>query len=152
TDGANRWANRAPLVAELVANAKADVACFQEDKQDQVDDLRRLLKGWEFIGKGRDGGFSEHCSVAFDGAAWRCSEHGDFWLSDTPDKVASNTWGCKYPHKVTWARLESAKDPKRREVVFLSTHFDEHEDKDDVRKKSAQVIRTWLGQHAADAN
>jgi endonuclease/exonuclease/phosphatase family metal-dependent hydrolase len=150
----NRWARRAPLVAGLLEEAGADVACIQEDKQDQVDDLRRLLPGWDFVGKGRNGGLSEHCSVAFDTARWRCAEHGDFWLSDTPDVVASNTWGTKYPHKVTWARLEGAKDPDAasRDVLFLSTHLDEHKDMGEVREKSARVIRTWLGQHAADAN
>jgi endonuclease/exonuclease/phosphatase family metal-dependent hydrolase len=154
TDGENRWVYRAPLVAGLVQEAKAEVVCFQEDKSDQVDDLRRLLKGWEFVGKGRDGNRSEHCSIAFDTSRWSCSEHGDFWLSDTPDVVASNTWGTKYPHKVTWARLESLRDPEgaRRDVLFLSTHLDEHKEADEVRQKSARLIRSWLAQHAREGN
>lgn len=152
SDGPNRWANRVELVAGLIRDARASVACLQEDKANQVDDLRRALPGWEFVGAGRDGRGSERCSVAFDGARWRCVEHGDFWLSDTPEVVASSTWGCKYPHKVTWARLEDRQNPRLGPVTFLSTHLDEHPEAAEVRRRSAEVIRAWLGQHARGAN
>lgn len=151
-DGANRWANRVELVVGLIQDAKASVACLQEDKNEQVEDLKRLMPGWEFVGKARDGRASERCCVAFDTAVWRRVEAGDFWLSDTPEVVGSNTWGCTYPHKVTWARLERLKDPGRRQVLFLSTHLEEHADQDAVRDKSVAVIRTWLAQHARGAN
>ena len=148
SDGQNRWANRVDLVAGLIHDAGATVACLQEDKRDQVDDLKRALPGWDFVGAGRDGGGSERCSVAFDRAAWRCAAHGDFWLSDTPEKVASNTWGTKYPHKVTWATLESLARPQKRPITFLSTHLDETPEAGEIRVKSAHVIRTWLAEHA----
>lgn len=150
--GGNQWANRHRLIAELVANAKASVVCFQEDKSNQVEDLKRDMPGWEFVGQGRDGRGSEHCSVAFKTDEWRCLEHGDFWLSDTPEKVASNTWGCKYPHKVTWATLEALKDVKHRTVTFTSTHLDEHREMDEVRRKSAEVIRRWIAKNAPKSN
>lgn len=148
----DRWAQRVALVAGLIQDARASVACLQEDKKGQVEDLRAALPGWQFVGVGRDGSASERCSVAFDTAAWRLAATGDFWLSDTPEKVGSNTWGCKYPHKVTWARLGSRTDPAHREVYFLSTHLDEHRDQGEVRRQSALVIQRWLAAHAREQN
>ncbi|MBI3267514.1 MAG: endonuclease/exonuclease/phosphatase family protein [Planctomycetes bacterium] len=152
TDGPNRWAPRVELVAGLLREAQVGVACLQEDKDGQVEDLKRALPGWEFVGKARDGQHSEHCSVAFDTATWHAVRTGDFWLSDTPEVVGSNTWHCKFPHKVTWAELEAVRDPLHRRVTFLSTHLDEHREKGEVREKSAEVIRTWLVQHARETN
>jgi hypothetical protein len=58
----------------------------------------------------------------------------------------------KYPHKVTWATLQAVKDAKRRTVTFLSTHFDEHRDMDEVRRKSAMVIRNWIAKNRPNQN
>lgn len=148
-DGANRWHRRADIVAECVKDSKASVVCFQEDKREQVDDLKPRLAGWEFYGKGRNKNFSgEGCSVAWQRDSWKSVESGDFWLSDKPDEPGSNTWGCKYPHKVTWAVLENLKT--KTPVMFLSTHFDEHKEKGEVRKKSAHVIRSFLSKKAGN--
>ncbi|MBI5366122.1 MAG: endonuclease/exonuclease/phosphatase family protein [Planctomycetes bacterium] len=148
-DGENRWVARAPLVAGLLAASKASIACLQEDKPDQVEDLKSHLPGWEFVGSGRDRGRTERCSVGFDANVWRVLEHGDFWLSDTPDVPGSSTWGCKYPHKVTWARLAPRAAAGRPTLLCLSTHLEEDPEKGEVRTKSVRVIRTWLAQHAA---
>mgnify|MGYP002636167413 CR=1 FL=1 len=40
-DGPNRWSHRAE--AEQIELSQAHVVCLQEDKQHQVDDLKRLL-------------------------------------------------------------------------------------------------------------
>jgi endonuclease/exonuclease/phosphatase family metal-dependent hydrolase len=149
----NAWVHRADLVAEAVREAKVSVVGFQEDMQDQVVDLRTRLKGWEFKGRGRNpNGSGERCSIAFDTSAWQCVESGDFWLSDTPDTAGSNTWGTKYPHKCTWARLESLKS--HQQVLFTSTHLFEGTDAAgiEVRTKSAHCIRNWLTKHVPKGN
>src|SRR4051794_4417275 len=51
----NAWKNRISLVAGLIKDAKASVVCFQEDKTQQVEDLKKEMPGWEFVGVGRDG-------------------------------------------------------------------------------------------------
>ncbi|MBI3722526.1 endonuclease/exonuclease/phosphatase family protein, partial [bacterium] len=151
-DGQNRWKNRVDLVAECVRESKVSVVCFQEDKPDQVSDLKQRLPGWKFAGRGRNAnGSGEHCSVAFDVSQWQLVESGDYWLSDTPEKPGSITWGTKYPHKVTWARLESTKDA-RAQVVFSSTHYDELKENAQVRSKSSACIREWISQHVPKDN
>src|SRR4051812_761303 len=62
TNGDN-WAKRHTMIATLVKDAKASVVCFQEDKTPQVEDLKKDMPGWDFVGAGRDGHSSEHCSV-----------------------------------------------------------------------------------------
>lgn len=148
----NNWDKRYTFIAATVKDSKATVACFQEDKHEQVADLKKIMPGWDFYGMGRDGRASEACSVAWNTAEWQKVEAGDFWLSDTPEKVASNTWNMKYPHKVTWATLEAVKDARHRKVTFLSTHFDEHREMDEVRRKSAMVIRNWIAKNAPHSN
>jgi endonuclease/exonuclease/phosphatase family metal-dependent hydrolase len=145
SDGDHRWKNRADLVAECVKESKVSVVCFQEDKVDQDDDLKQRMKGWEWHGKPRAHGRTETCSVVFDTNVWTCPESGDFWLSDTPDVPNSNTWGTKYPHKVSWCRLESIKG--HHQIMFTSTHLDEVGGNDEIRRKSAVVIREWLAKH-----
>ena len=146
-DGPNRWHRRVELVAETIRESKASVVMLQEDMGDQIDDLQPHLPGFAFVGRGRNAnGRSERCSVGFDTRLWKLVKNGDFWLSDSPDEPGSNTWGTRYPHKVTWALLRAPK--ARNPVLFLSTHFEDKTDKGRVREKSAQVIRDFLKREA----
>jgi endonuclease/exonuclease/phosphatase family metal-dependent hydrolase len=141
-DGKNRWEHRADLVAKTILDSQAHLVCLQEDKAHQVDDLKKRLPEFEFIGKGRNAtGSGERCSIAFNRKHFKAKDKGDFWLSDTPDKVGSNTWGDKYPRKVTWAILEARKSKKI--LLVLNTHFPEGK-RDTLREKGADVMVRWL--------
>ena len=141
-DGANRWHNRADMVAHVIDQSLATVACIQEDKQHQVDDLKSRLDRFEFVGRGRNAsGSGERNSILYDPRHWRLKENGDFWLSDTPDVPGSNTWGDKYPRKVTWALLDSRAADKT--LLVLNTHFVDG-NRPDLREKSAHVVKNWL--------
>jgi endonuclease/exonuclease/phosphatase family metal-dependent hydrolase len=153
-DGAERrWVKRRDLCSGLLLASKASVACIQEEKDDQVDDLKARMPGWTFVGRGRlADGKGEHTSVLFKSDVWSCVDHGDFWLSDTPDTPGSISWGCKYTHKATWALLKLAAEGKSGQVVVISTHFDENAGMDEARKKSSEVVRTYIGKHFKKAN
>lgn len=144
-DGRNRWQNRVDLVAKRILEVKPMVVCLQEDKAHQVDDLKPLLKRYGFLGRGRNAtGSGERCSILFDKKFFKAKSHGDFWLSDTPDKPGSNTWGDKYPRKVTWALLEAKKG--KAQLLVLNTHLPEGKDgrAKNLRLKGTEVIRDWL--------
>lgn len=60
-----------------------------------------------------------------------------FWLSDTPEIVASSTWGNTCRRMVTWVRFRERSSG--REFYFWNTHLD-HE-VEAARRKSAELIR-----------
>lgn len=143
-DGPNRWQHRKEVVAKVVRESQASVVCLQEDKGDQVEDLQPLLPGWELLGRGRNaGGSGERCTIAVDRDHARVKESGDFWLSDTPDVEGSNTWGDRYPRKVTWAvvELKRAKTP----LLVLNTHLPEGGGKNhQLRVRGARLMHDWI--------
>lgn len=144
-DGQNRWANRVELVAKRIEEVKPMVVCLQEDKEDQISDLQPLLSRFEFHGRGRNAtGSGERCSILWDKKTFKAKSKGDFWLSDTPDVVGSNTWGDKYPRKATWALLETRKGKKQ--LLVINTHLPEGKDgrAQGLRSKGVEVIRAWL--------
>lgn len=144
-DGRNRWKNRVEVVAKQIQEANAQVVCLQEDKAHQIEDLKPILKRYAFIGRGRNAtGSGERCAILYDKKFFKAKSSGDFWLSDTPDKPGSNTWGDKYPRKVTWALLEAKKGKKQ--LLVLNTHLPEGKDGKawNLRTKGTEVIRGWL--------
>jgi len=48
-------------------------------------------------------------------------ESGNFWLSETPEKPGSMSWGVNLPRLVTWGQFERVADSFR--FCFYDTHF-----------------------------
>lgn len=144
-DGKNRWNLRKEAVAKTIGTSQVDIVCLQEDKEHQVDDLKALLPEYSFVGRGRNAnGSSERCAIGYKTRGVRLRERGDFWLSDTPDVPGSNTWGDRYPRKVTWALLEHKS--KKKTVLVLNTHLPEGR-KTSLRRQAAVLMRSWLDAH-----
>lgn len=146
SDGAegNRWAQRVDVVAKTIAGSGAVIACLQEDKEDQVQDLREKLPAFEFVGKGRNGGSSgEHCAIAYKKEDVRVKDSGNFWLSDTPQVEGSNTWGDRYPRKATWILCEVKKS--KSPLLVINTHLPEGGGRNaDLRSRGVRVIREFI--------
>lgn len=137
----HHWERRLPLLLDVVHRNTPDVLCVQEAYVGQMDDLRAALPGWRDIGQGREGGTAgEHAAVFFRDDRLELLEDGAFWLSDTPDVVASNTWGSVFMRMATWGRFRD----RRTDAVFtlLTTHLDHEENDhgDEVRRRSAELI------------
>jgi endonuclease/exonuclease/phosphatase family metal-dependent hydrolase len=64
-------------------------------------------------------------------------EFDHFWLSDTPNVVASSTWGNTNRRMVTWVRFRDRRTGQ--EFYFWNTHLD-HE-LQPAREKAAALIR-----------
>ncbi|HZV03237.1 MAG TPA: endonuclease/exonuclease/phosphatase family protein, partial [Planctomycetota bacterium] len=144
----HRWVTRRDRCAELLLQCKATIACIQEDKADQVQDLKDRMPGWEFVGRGRNAnGSGERTSICFKTDTWKCLDHGDFWLSDTPDTPGSNTFGSEYCHKATWAKMELTAHGSTGQVTVISTHLDDRPPMDEPRRKSAVCIRNYVRDH-----
>ena len=142
SDQGNRWVQRADAVAEQIRKSGAQIVCLQEDKLQQIKDLQKRLPQFTFVGRGRNPtGFGERTSILYRGDQLQLREQGDFWLSDTPSIPGSNTWGDKYPRKVTWAVFEGKKGGPA--IMVLNVHLPSGKNQM-LRARGVQLIHSWI--------
>lgn len=148
-DGANVWSQRADAVRALIRFHEFDLLGTQEGLPEQITDLAELQE-FAHVGVGRDDGRNagEHSAIFYRRARFDLLAHGDFWLSETPDRP-SKGWDARCCNRlVTWARLQDKSSRKR--LLAVSVHFD-HEGQV-ARRESAKLVLRWLRQQAsADA-
>jgi endonuclease/exonuclease/phosphatase family metal-dependent hydrolase len=136
--GPNAWPDRRPLVSDCIRGIDPDLFGTQEGLYHQVKDLASDLPAYDWIGLGRDGGSKgEFMAVFYRKDRFEPLEYDHFWLSDTPDVVASTTWGNSNRRMVTWVRFLDRET--QRQFHFWNTHFD-HQIQE-AREKSATLIR-----------
>lgn len=107
--GKRSWSERVVGIVKMLRTEQPDFLGIQEGLHGQVADLRASLSDYGFVGMGRSDGkrggeyagiFYQRDRFAVDG-----DKSGMIWLSDTPDKAGSMTWGNEIPRVATWARL-----------------------------------------------
>jgi endonuclease/exonuclease/phosphatase family metal-dependent hydrolase len=134
----NAWPDRRPLMRELLLAAAPDVVGTQEGVYAQLKDLAADLPGYDWIGLGRDGGSrGEFMAVFFRKERLEPVAFDHFWLSDTPEVMASSTWGANHRRMVTWVRFRDRSTGQ--EFFLLNTHFDHQVQV--AREKSAALVR-----------
>lgn len=148
-DGPNCWEARKPLVIERVRAFDPHLLALQECRDDeQAAYVRESLPEWDFYGVPRGGGDQtalEMAPVLFKRSEFERVDAGCFWLSRTPAVPGSKSWGAAFARTVTWVRLLHL--PSRRELTFLSTHFDLHPP---AITGAARLLQGWA-QAAAQA-
>ena len=87
TDAGNGWATRKTYLINLVNFQQPDLFGVQEATKGQMSDLDAGLKAYGRIGVGRNDGKDngEHSAIFYKKERMMLIDHGDFWLSDTPD-------------------------------------------------------------------
>ncbi|WP_294305048.1 endonuclease/exonuclease/phosphatase family protein [uncultured Sphingomonas sp.] len=149
-EGATRWAVRRPVMVELIRRAAPDVIGTQELLQRQGDDLTRALPAYRWFGRDRRGGHdNEHMGILYRPDRLTLVEHGDFWLSETPDVVGSQSWGTDLPRMANWAVFET-KGKKPHRFLFLDTHLAHRDEDAEARDKAAALILARLPALAKD--
>ena len=140
-DGDNAWPLRRALAAQVAGSQGPDVLGLQEAQPDQVAFLAEQLPAYRFLGRGReaDAGAGEAVPLLYHAGRWALdeTEHGTFWLSDTPDMPGSRSWGNFFPRIVTWARLVHHESGKA--LYVYNAHFD-HES-ENARVQSSELLR-----------
>lgn len=123
-DGPNHWDQRRDMVTEVIERHGSDVVGLQEALAFQVAEIRERFPNYAAVGVGRDDGLTggEHCTILYRSDRFTLAESGTFWLSDTPEQVASVTWGNSITRICTWARLID--DASGRGLYVFNTHFD----------------------------
>jgi len=141
------WPTRLPAVERMLDQRQPDVIGFQEALADQVDDLAELLEGYDWVGVGRDDGVAagEFAPVFFRTDRFELSDHGHFWLSESPGEPSLG-WDAALPRIVTWVELGRIGSTERFRVY--NTHFD-HEGQI-ARQNSAELLATVVAERPAD--
>ncbi|MEU0966152.1 endonuclease/exonuclease/phosphatase family protein [Streptomyces sp. NPDC005917] len=135
----NSWADRRPVMRELLRRAHPQVIGTQEGLYQQLRDIDADLGPYYvWIGTGREGGSrDESTAIYYDIRRLAPVEHYTFWLSDTPELVGSNTWNAAFPRIVTWVRFRDLADGGR-EFYVANTHFDHRSQY--ARERSATLL------------
>jgi endonuclease/exonuclease/phosphatase family metal-dependent hydrolase len=138
TQPPNAWPDRRPVVRQLIEQTAPDIIGTQEGIYAQLRDIATDLPVYDWIGLGREGGNrGEFMAVFFRKDRFEPVAVDHFWLSDTPDRIGSITWGHKYQRMATWVRLRER--ASGREFYVWNTHLD-HE-VETAREKAAGLIR-----------
>ncbi len=109
-DGENRWESRREQLFDLLRTHHPDVMGLQEALWSQIQEILTAVPGYALVGVGRDDGRTrgEFAAILFRTDRLFLSDAGTFWLSDTPEVVASTSWGNTIPRICTWARFVDA--------------------------------------------
>lgn len=139
----NTWAQRRPVMRELLRRAEPHLLGTQEGLYGQLRDIAADLgPRYDWLGTGRAGGSrDEFMAVFYDTRRLEPLEFDHFWLSDTPYVIGSNTWGGAVVRMVTWVRFhDRATD---RQFYALNTHLDHLSQY--ARERAAGLITERLG-------
>ena len=138
------WADRRPVVREVIERWSPDVVATQEGLYEQLRDMEADLSGYRWIGLGREGGSrGEFMAVFYRVERLEPLEYDHFWLSDTPALIGSRTWGNTFPRMVTWIRFRDRRTG--RDFIFANTHFD-HQSQPSRERAADLLVRragTW---------
>ena len=135
------------LVYEEIDSIAPDFFGMQEALLHQCKDVEKGIKGYKWIGVGRDDGKEkgEFAPVFYDRKKWRLLDWNTFWLSETPEKP-SRGWDAALERIVTWGQFE---EKKSGTIVFVfNTHFDHRGVQ--ARNESAQLIREKIQEIAGN--
>ena len=124
--GTRSWTKRRDLVVETIHKINPDVLGVQEALPKQMAYLAEKLPGYQSFGVGRDDGKSrgEHSALFIRKERLQRdpAQGGTFWLSDTPEKAGSRSWGNRVTRICSWSRLIDRKTGQG--FYFYNTHWD----------------------------
>lgn len=151
TNAGNGWATRRTYFINLVNFQMPDLLGVQEAVQSQINDLESGLKGYGRIGVGRNDGkeSGEHSSIFYKKERMMLIDHGDFWLSDTPEKPSkgfpSKGGDEKYYRICSWGKFIDKATCSY--IYYFNTHMDLNETNRQqsyylIKKKIQEIVGT----------
>lgn len=156
--GRRAWAERILGIVKMLHEETPDILCTQEGQHGQMADLWASLPEYNFHGYGRkDGAKSgEYAGIYFrrDRFEIDTKKSGMLWLSDTPEKAGSKTWGNSFPRVATWANLTDRSSGKLLWVINMHLdHRNQPSREKGVRLMAERLLKmnpqgdpvVWLG-------
>ncbi|WP_439182869.1 endonuclease/exonuclease/phosphatase family protein [Carboxylicivirga taeanensis] len=149
SDGANAWSNRKTMVFDFIKKQQPDIIGFQEVLKHQLDQLQDNLADYGHVGAGRNDGkeAGEYVPVFYLKEKYELLASSHFWLSETPEKAGSKSWGAALPRIVTWLQL---KERSNGYIFYVfNTHFSHVSDY--ARNESAILLLNKIKTIAGEA-
>lgn len=137
-DGDNHWDRRKDFLVEVIREHAPDVLGVQEALYSQLAYILQALPDYAMVGVGRDDGVraGEYSCIVYRRSALSVNRSDTFWFSDTPDRVASKSWGNTITRICTWAQFTT---PEGRPLYVYNVHLD-HQSQPS-RERSAALLR-----------
>ena len=147
-DGDNHWNLRREFLFDVMRETDVDLAGLQEALDAQLGELLQVLPQYGLVGVGRDDGRTrgEYAAILYRRDRFRVSDAGTFWFSDTPEVVASRSWGNRITRICTWARFV---DRDGQAFWHYNVHLD-HESQPS-RERSATLLAERIAARRAPA-
>lgn len=119
----NGWQRRCPVISDLVKFHDFDIFGTQECFRSQLDQLLDRLDNYACIGVGRNDGVKagEHSAIFYRTDMFELLDHGDFWLSETPDRPGKG-WDAAEPRICSWGKFRHI--GTGRVFMFFNLHMD----------------------------
>lgn len=119
----NGWEQRKPVIAKLIQFHEFDLFGTQEGLVHQLEDLKRSLPGFDYVGVGRDDGkqAGEHSAIFYNVNKFELLDHGDFWLAENTT-LPNKGWDAVLPRICTWVKVKVKESGK--ELYMFNIHFD----------------------------
>jgi endonuclease/exonuclease/phosphatase family metal-dependent hydrolase len=140
-DGDNHWDRRKDFLVDVIRDEAPDVMGVQEALYGQLAYILQALPDYAMVGVGRDDGVraGEYSSILYRRAALAVNRSDTFWFSDTPERVASKSWGNNITRICTWAQFTT---PEGRPLYVYNVHLD-HQSQPS-RERSATLLRSRM--------
>jgi endonuclease/exonuclease/phosphatase family metal-dependent hydrolase len=144
-DGDNHWDKRKDFLVDVIRAEAPHVVGVQEALHGQLAYILEALPDYAMVGVGRDDGVrkGEYSCILYRRASLSLSRSDTFWFSDTPERVASTSWGNTITRICTWAQFTT---PDGRPFYMYNVHLD-HQSQPS-REKSVALLRARI--HARD--
>ena len=119
----DRWGKRCQVICDQVNFLSPDIFGTQEVLHIQLQDMKRRLYNYDYIGVGRDDGKTqgEYAAIFYEKTRLRLLDHGDFWLSETPEKPGLG-WDAACVRICTWGKFKDLRS--KRKFYFFNLHMD----------------------------
>jgi len=121
----NAWEKRCQVICDQVNFMSPDIFGAQEVLHVQLLDMLNRLDGYEYIGVGRDDGKNqgEYAAIFYKKDRLRLLDHGDFWISETPDRPGLG-WDAACVRICTWGRFAAQTATNDEAFFFFNLHMD----------------------------
>ncbi len=113
------WSKRCQVICDQLNFMSPYIFGTQEVLYVQLCDMQKALDGYDYIGVGRDDGErgGEHEAIFYKKGKLELLDHGDFWLSETPDKPGLG-WDAVCIRICTWGKFAVKAQKERRHGLF----------------------------------